>query len=90
MKENLNILFIFIIKNYNFFLCVGHLPIWIFFFIVIICQSLVNELYAYRGLTESQNHRIVGVGRDLCGSSSPTLLKVALQMYQTEESKGTT
>jgi len=22
--------------------------------------------------TESQNHRIVGVGRDLCGSSSPT------------------
>ena len=25
-------------------------------------------------LTESQNHRMVGVGRDLCGSSSPTLL----------------
>jgi len=24
--------------------------------------------------TESQNHRTVGVGRDLCGSSSPTLL----------------
>ena len=24
--------------------------------------------------TESQNHRIVGAGRDLCGSSSPTLL----------------
>jgi len=24
--------------------------------------------------TESQNHRIVGVGSDLCGSSSPTLL----------------
>ena len=24
--------------------------------------------------TESQNHRMVGVGRDLCGSSSPTLL----------------
>ena len=23
---------------------------------------------------DSQNHRIVGVGRDLCGSSSPTLL----------------
>ena len=22
--------------------------------------------------TESQNHRMVGVGRDLCGSSSPT------------------
>ena len=26
------------------------------------------------GITESQNHRMVGVGRDLCGSSSPTLL----------------
>jgi len=25
-------------------------------------------------LQESQNHRIVGVGRDLCGSSSPTPL----------------
>jgi len=25
-----------------------------------------------RGVTESQNHRMVGVGRDLCGSSSPT------------------
>jgi len=24
-------------------------------------------------ITESQNHRMVGVGRDLCGSSSPTL-----------------
>ena len=24
--------------------------------------------------SESQNHRMVGVGRDLCGSSSPTLL----------------
>ena len=24
--------------------------------------------------TESQNHRMVGIGRDLCGSSSPTLL----------------
>ena len=23
---------------------------------------------------ESQNHRVVGVGRDLCGSSSPTPL----------------
>jgi len=25
-------------------------------------------------ITESQNHRMLGVGRDLCGSSSPTLL----------------
>ena len=28
----------------------------------------------YLFITESQNHRIVGVGRDLCGSYSPTLL----------------
>jgi len=27
-----------------------------------------------KGLTESQNHRMVGVGRDLCGPSSPTPL----------------
>ena len=26
------------------------------------------------GSDESQNHRIFGVGRDLCGSSSPTPL----------------
>ena len=30
-----------------------------------------SGLSCYR-ITESQNHRIVGVGRDLCGSSSPT------------------
>ena len=30
--------------------------------------------WAAAEITESQNHRIVGVGRDLCGSSSPTLL----------------
>jgi len=31
------------------------------------------DLIAFHdGMTESQNHRIVGVGRDLCGSSSPT------------------
>jgi len=36
-----------------------------------------NHAMAYRYdtiITESQNHRMVGVGRDLCGSSSPTLL----------------
>jgi len=33
-----------------------------------------NSLLSPAALTESQNHRIVGVGRDLCGSSSPTLL----------------
>ena len=30
-------------------------------------------LYIHR-ITESQNHRMVEVGRDLCGSSSPTAL----------------
>ena len=28
----------------------------------------------WEGITESQNHRMVGVERDLCGSSSPPLL----------------
>jgi len=35
------------------------------------CIYYAQELYTR---TESQNHRMVGVGRDLCGSSSPTLL----------------
>ena len=30
-----------------------------------------------RWVTESQNHRMVGVGRDLCGSPSPTLRPAA-------------
>jgi len=32
------------------------------------------QFYLLLVITESQNHRMVGVGRDLCGSSSPTLL----------------
>ena len=35
-------------------------------------------------ITESQNHRMVGVGRDLCGSSSPTKIdriKCYLNIY---------
>ena len=52
--------------------------ILIFFCLVIVrcrdgCLSESRER-APGTLTESQNHRIVGVGRDLCGSSSPTLL----------------
>ena len=35
-------------------------------------------------ITESQNHRIVGVGRDLCGSSSPTPHK---QIFPSIQSK---
>jgi len=35
--------------------------------------------------TESQNHRMVGVGRDLCGSSSPTLLPKQGHLQQAAE-----
>jgi len=35
------------------------------------CRRLVLAVVS---VTASQNHRMVGVGRDLCGSSSPTLL----------------
>ena len=37
------------------------------------CPSYRNHRIIYR-IIESQNHRMLGVGRDLCGSSSPTLL----------------
>jgi len=36
----------------------------------VIGQELSNQMW----FILSQNHRIAGVGRDLCGSSSPTLL----------------
>jgi len=38
-------------------------------------------------ITESQNHRIVGVGRDLCGSSSPTLLLKQGHLQQAAQDK---
>jgi len=41
----------------------------------LLCLSYRGD--AFQG-GESQNHRIVGVGRDLCGSSSPTPLPKAL------------
>jgi len=39
-------------------------------------QTLNSIAYKFCNFyfTESQNHRMFGVGRDLCGSSSPTLL----------------
>jgi len=37
-------------------------------------KRMKNKFWESNRITESQNHRIVGVGRDLCGSSSPTLL----------------
>jgi len=33
--------------------------------------GLIGEQTVFGRITESQNHRMVGVGRDLCGSSSP-------------------
>ena len=35
---------------------------------------LISVSRSFCNFCESQNHRMVGVGRDLCGSSSPTLL----------------
>jgi len=35
-----------------------------------------------RNVVESQNHRMVGVGRDLCGSSSPTTLPKQGHLHQ--------
>jgi len=39
-----------------------------------VCVCIYMCVFLYKGITESQNHRTVGIGRDLCGSSSPTLL----------------
>jgi len=36
-------------------------------------------------IKESQNYRIVGVGKDLCGSSSPTLLPKQGHLQQAVE-----
>jgi len=36
-------------------------------------------------ITESQNHRMFGVGRDLCGSSSPTPLLKQSHLQQAAE-----
>ena len=38
---------------------------------ILICSSAAPQLFL---ANHSQNHRMVGVGRNLCGSSSPTLL----------------
>ena len=37
-------------------------------------HTALSPLSLCPSVTESQNHRTVGAGRDLCGSSSPTLL----------------
>ena len=38
------------------------------------CHLFLQDLGGSWLVPNSQNHRMVGVGRDLCGSSSPTLL----------------
>jgi len=45
------------------------------FVIICIDGDLSSEIEIGKfELMKSQNHRMVGIGRDLCGSSSPTLL----------------
>jgi len=45
----------------------------------------LGELLPLCGITESQNHRMVGIGRDLCGSTSPTLLPKQGHLQQAAE-----
>jgi len=44
-----------------------------------------NSLSAVLMVHEVQNHRMVGVGRDLCGSSSPSLLLKQGHLQQAAE-----
>jgi len=41
----------------------------------VLVEFLGNSRSSSSWITESKNHRMVGVGRDLCGSSSPTSLQ---------------
>jgi len=45
----------------------------------------LNMTMAGHRITESQNHRMFRVGRDLCGSSSPTLLPKQGHLQQAVE-----
>ena len=51
---------------------------------VVSCIISQNPDYSIEVITftESQNHRMVGIGRDLCGSSSPTLLPMQGHLQQ--------
>ena len=44
-------------------------------------ESICTMMYTYM-IVFSQNHRMFGVGRDLCGSSSPTLLPKQRHLQQ--------
>jgi len=48
-------------------------------------QGMDTRAKSYMKVTESQNHRMVGVGRDFCGSSSPTLLPKQGHLQQAAE-----
>jgi len=39
-----------------------------------LCESTVDSKKNKKTITQSHNHRMLGVGRDLCGSSSSTAL----------------
>jgi len=45
------------------------------------CQGVMPITAAWGCDTESQNHRMVGVGRDLCGSPSPAFLNRRLKAF---------
>ena len=55
--------------------CLGH----------ILVQDSSQNIRRDHRITESQNHKMVGVGRDLCGSSSPTLLPKQGHLQQAVE-----
>jgi len=50
-----------------------------------ILLSVLCFITFHLGVTESQNHRMFGVGRDLCGSSSPTPLPKQGHLQQATE-----
>jgi len=48
-------------------------------------EEITEQYLKIRNFTESQNHRMVGDGRDLCGSSNPTLLLKQGHLQQAAE-----
>ena len=54
--------------------------------VTVLCASMPCCADSHH-VTESQNHRMFRVGRDLCGSSSPTLKKEEDKEEEEEEDK---
>jgi len=50
--------------------------------ISLVCTGTLVEHTTSLNLPISQNHRMVGVGRDLCGSSGPTPLPIQDHLEQ--------